>query len=126
MADATHTKRVFGFAASRVAYAVAVAVAPKAAAGVWLGDEVKDGGTRVAARAMVARDAYLALGLADAARRGAATRPWLAALIASDLSDIASTVADGSRLPKHSVPGTVAVAGAAAAIGVALFATASD
>jgi hypothetical protein len=115
---------LLGFAASRVAYAVAVAVAPSRAAGVWLGKEVESGGTRVAARALVARDAYLAVGLADAARRGGATRPWLAALIASDLSDIAATLADRKRLPKQAGPGTVIVAGSAAAMGAALFAAA--
>ncbi len=117
---------LLGFAASRVAYAVAVVVAPGPTASVWLGDEVKGGGTRVAARALVARDAFLAIGLADASRRGAATRPWLAALIASDLSDIASTLADRKRLPKQAGPGVVVVAGAAAAIGAAFFAAADE
>ncbi len=115
-----------GFAVGRVAYAAAVIAAPGPAAGMWLGKEVEGGGTRVAARALVARDAFLAIGLADAARRGGATRPWLAALIASDLTDIASTLADRDRLPKQAAPGTVIVAGAAAAIGVALFAAADE
>lgn len=115
-----------GFAIGRVAYAVAVVAAPGPAASPWLGKEVESGGTRVAARALVARDAFLAIGLADAARRGGATRPWLAALIASDLSDIAATLVDRKNLPKQAGPGTVVVAGAAAAIGAALFASADE
>ena len=117
---------LFGFAASRVAYAVGVAVAPGPTASVWLGDGVESGGTRVAARALVARDAYLAIGLADAARRGGASRPWLAALIASDLSDIVATLADRKRLPKHAGPGVVLVAGGMAAIGAVFFASADE
>jgi hypothetical protein len=109
------------FVAGRVAYAVAVIAAPKQAAGPWLGEAAERGGGRVGARGLVARDALIAIGLGVAARRGQPTRPWLATLVASDLSDIAATVADRANLPQHSAPATVVVAGAAALAGAALY-----
>ena len=48
-------------------------------------------------------------------------RPWLAALVASDLADIGSTLADRDSLPEQSAPGTVVLAGAAAIAGMALY-----
>ncbi len=113
-------------AASRVAYAAAVIAAPGPAAGPWLGKEVEVGGTRVAARALVARDALIGIGLGAAALHDAPTRPWLAALVASDLSDIAATLADREHLPSRAAIGTVAVAGTMAAIGAILYAGADE
>ncbi len=110
-----------GFAAARIAYAAAVIVAPEKAAGPWLGEAVESGGGRVAARALVARDALIAVGFGIAAARGEPVRPWLAAVVASDVADIASTLADRDHLPEHSAPGTVVLAGAAAVVGIALY-----
>jgi hypothetical protein len=118
----TVSKLAVAFAASRVAYAAALIVAPRKAGRPWLGDAVERGGGRVAARALVARDAFLALGLADAAVRGNSIRPWAAALVASDLADIAATLADRGALPEQAGVGTVAVAGGAAIAGAALYA----
>jgi hypothetical protein len=116
-------KLAVAFAAGRVAYAAALIVAPRRAGGPWLGDALERGGGRVAARALVARDALLALGLADAAVRGNSIRPWAAALVASDLTDIAATLADRDELPDQAAVGTVAVAGSAALAGAALLAS---
>lgn len=112
------------FACGRIAYAAAVIVAPGRAAGPWLGAAAESGGGRVAARALVARDALIAAGIAATASRGADARPWLAAAVASDAADIAATLADRDRLPERSAPGTVAIAGAAALAGAVLFARA--
>jgi hypothetical protein len=122
----TAGKLAIAFAAGRVAYAAALIVAPRQAGGPWLGDAVERGGGRVAARALVARDALLALGLADAVHREASIRPWAAALIASDLADIAATLADRDELPDQAAAGTVAVAGGAALAAAALYANARD
>lgn len=115
---------MLGFAAARIAYAAALIVAPKAAGGPWLGDAVERGGGRVAARALVARDALIATGAGVGALRGQPVRPWLAACVASDFADIAATLADRSALPSRAPLGTVVLAGAAAAAGAALYATA--
>ncbi len=117
----TERQLTIGFAIGRIAYAAAVIVAPKRAGGPWLGDTIERGGGRVAARALVARDALIATGLGVAAWRGEPMRPWLAALVASDLVDIGSTVVDRDDLPERSAPATVVLAGAAAIAGVALF-----
>jgi hypothetical protein len=110
-----------GFAATRIAYAAAVVIAPEKAAGPWLGEAVESGGGRAAVRALVARDALLSAGFGIAAACGEPVRPWLAAVVASDVADIASTLADRDHLPEHSAPGTVVLAGAAAVIGIALY-----
>jgi len=110
-----------GFAAARIAYAAAVIAAPEKAAGPWLGEAVESGGGRVAARALVARDALIAVGIGIAAARRVPVRPWLAAAVAGDVADIASTLADRDQLPDHSAPGTVVIAGAAAVVGIALY-----
>ena len=47
-------------------------------------------------------------------------RPWLAASVAGDLSDIAATVAGRRGLPDGAAPATLAVAGASAVISVAV------
>ena len=114
-------KLTIGFAAGRIAYAAAGIAAPKQATGPWLGSAAERGGGRVATRALLARDALLSAGAAIAAAGDRSPRGWLAALVASDLSDIAATLADRGDLPKASAPGTVALAGAAALAGVALF-----
>ena len=109
-----------GFAAVRIGYAAALVVAPKQMGGPWLGDAAASGGGRVAARALVARDAFISAGAGLAALRGEPVNPWLTALVASDLTDIAATLADRHDLPERSAPGTVLIAGAAALAGVAL------
>ena len=115
-----------GFAAVRIAYAAALIVAPKQAGGPWLGEAVERGGARVAARALVARDALISVGLAVAASRGAPMRPWLAALVASDLADIGSTLADRDDLPDRAPAGTVLLAGGGAIAGAALYRVADE
>lgn len=122
----TERQLTIGFAIGRIAYAGALIVAPTKAGGPWLGDAVERGGGRVAARALVARDALISTGLGVAAWRREPMRPWLAALVASDLADIGSTLADRDALPERSVPGTVVLAGAAAIAGAALYRAADE
>ena len=122
----TDRKLMIGFAIARIAYAAALIAAPKKAAGPWLGDAVERGGGRVAARALVARDAVISTGLGMAAWRREPMRPWLAALVASDLADIGSTLADHADLPDQSAPATVLLAGAAAVAGMALYRAADE
>ncbi len=114
-------KLTIGFSIARIAYAAALIAAPKQFGGPWLGDAVERGGGRVAARALVTRDAAISVGLGAAAWRRGPARPWLAALVASDLADIAATLADRGDLPEHSVLGTAVVAGAGALAGAALY-----
>jgi len=119
-------KLAITFGASRIAYAVALLVAPGRAAGPWLGSSVEKGGGRVAARALAVRDGALGAGVVTAAATGKPMRPVLAACAVSDLVDMTATLIDRGALPNRSAPATVVVAGGAAAAGVALAAASSE
>ncbi len=55
-----------------------------------------------------------------AALRGGPVRPWLAASVAGDLTDIAATVAGRDALPDGAAKATAVVAGASALLSVAV------
>jgi hypothetical protein len=86
----------------------------------------RGGPTKVDIRGLGAREVILHVGALAAALRGAALRPWLAASIAGDLVDIASTTASRRDLPDGSPLATLAVAGASAAISAGLITTVDD
>jgi hypothetical protein len=111
-------------AAFRVAYATALVVAPARVTQAWIGPDGGRSATQVAIRGLAARDAIIHVGMAAAALRGAPVRPWLAAGVAGDLSDIAATFASRSAVPGDSPRKTALVAGASAAVsaGVAAYA----
>jgi hypothetical protein len=111
---------VIAFALARIAYGAGLLAVPARVAGGWLGTDAQRPLTQVAVRGLGARDVALAGGVALAVRDGAAVRPWLAACIACDLADIASTLAAGAALTSRARWGTVALAGSAAAIGAVL------
>lgn len=119
----TTRKLAVAFGVGRIAYAAALLVAPGPAGGPWLGSAVASGGGRVAARALAVRDGALGLGVVLAATSGGSLRPLLTACAASDLVDMSATLIDRESLPKGSAPATVAVAGGAAAAGIALAAS---
>jgi hypothetical protein len=111
-----------GFALGRVAFGVGLLAAPQRVASGWLEQDAARAPTQVAIRGLGARDIALAGGLARAAHRGDDLRPWLIGCAACDLSDIAATLAAGDSLGSRARWGTVALAGAAAAFGIALIA----
>ena len=113
-------KLAIAFGISRIAYAVALLVAPKKAAGPWLGADAASGGGKVAARALAVRDGALGAGVAAAAATGSSMRPWLYACVASDLVDATATWLERDSLPERAGPATLVVAGGAAAAGAAL------
>jgi len=102
----------------RVVYGAGLLLVPDRLSRRWLGPP--SDATRVALRGLGAREVLLH-GLALAAlRTGASVRPFLAASIAGDLTDIASTVAARRGLPDGSPAATIVVAGASAAISAAV------
>jgi hypothetical protein len=117
----TVNRLIGAFAVARIGYAGAMIAAPRRVGRPWLGDAVDLSGGRVAAKALVARDAVISAGFAIAAWRGSSARPWLAAVVASDIADILATVTDSDDLPDQAVPGAIAAAGSAALIGAALY-----
>ncbi|HEV7493117.1 hypothetical protein [Baekduia sp.] len=100
----------------RVVYGVGLVAAPERLARRWLGPSAATPPTQVPLRALGAREAILHGGAIAAVLSGRPVRPWLAASIVGDLSDIASTVAGRGGLPGEAPAATAVVAGASAAI----------
>jgi hypothetical protein len=106
--------------ALRIAYGAGLIAAPARLTRRWLGAAVDGHPTRVALRGLGAREVLLHAGGLAAALRGDAVRPWLAASVAGDVSNIAATAAGRSGLPNGAAPATLAVAGASALLSVAV------
>lgn len=104
----------------RLAYAATLLVAPARFTQRWLGPAVTRAPTQVALRGLGIREGLLHAGALAAALRGAPVRPWLAASIAGDLTDIASTVAGRGELPEGAATATALVAGGSAALSAAV------
>jgi hypothetical protein len=104
----------------RVAYGTALAAAPERLARRWLGPSAATAPTQVPLRALGVREALIHAGALAAVWRGDAVRPYLAASIAGDLSDIAATVAGRRGLPGEAPAATAVVAGASAALSAAV------
>ena len=105
-----------GVLGARVAYGVALVAAPERLAARWLGPAAGTPPTQVPLRALGVREAILHGGAIAAALGGRPVRPWLAASVAGDLSDIASTVAGRGGLPDEAPVATAVVAGVSAAL----------
>ena len=117
---------MIGYSGLRIAYAVALLVAPERTARPWLGDVSGEAGTTIAVRGLGVRDLAVSAGALASAASGRSARAWLAACAASDAVDLVATLlADGERLPSKSKPGTVAAAGVFGAAAAALAATES-
>jgi hypothetical protein len=104
----------------RVAYGAGLVAAPERLARRWLGPSAATAPTQVPLRALGVREAILHGGGIAAAVAGRPLRPWLAASIAGDLSDVASTVAGRRGLPGEAPVATAIVAGASAALSAAV------
>jgi hypothetical protein len=104
----------------RVSYGVALIAAPGRLARRWLGDSANDAPVEIAIRGLGMREALLHTGALIALRKGAALRPWLAASIAGDVTDVLATAAGRRRLPAGSPLATLAVGGGSAAISLLL------
>jgi len=108
----------------RVAYGVALLVAPgKVAGNRWLGPGAHQPAATVALRGLGAREvAVHGIALAELAR-GGPVRPYLAASIVGDLADIGAAFASRDGLPDNSPTAAAAVAGGSAALTAAVAAS---
>ena len=106
--------------ALRIFYGLGLIAAPERLATRWLGHGASTAPVQVPLRALGMREVLLHTGAMAAALRGGNVRPWLAASIAGDLTDIASTIAGRDELPSGAAPATAVVAGASAAVSAAL------
>lgn len=104
----------------RVVYGVALVAVPRRLALRWLGEAAADAPVQVALRGLGMREAVLHGGSLLALRRGAPLRPWLAASIAGDLTDVIATAAGRRRLPAGSPLATLAVGGGSALVSLVL------
>ena len=104
----------------RVSYGVALIAAPRRVALRWLGEDVTRAPAQIALRALGTREAILHSGALLALRRDAPLRPWLAASVVGDLTDVIATAAERRRLPAGSPLATLAVGGGSAVISVLL------
>src|SRR5690349_1707422 len=89
-------------AAFRIAYGLGLVAAPGRLTKPWLGPAGKTGPTQVGVRGLGMRDALLHVGLLQAALAGTPLRPWLAASIVGDLTDVASTASAKGEVPEFS------------------------
>ena len=106
-----------GLALGRIAFGAGLLAAPARVASSWLGDDATRRASQVAIRGLGARDIALSAGAFAAALDDGPVRPWLIALVAGDLADIAATLAAGDSLPGRSRAGTLALAGGSALAG---------
>ena len=109
-----------GVLALRVGYGAALMAVPERLTMRWLGPAVEHAPTQVPLRGLGAREVLLHAGGLAAALGGAPVRPWLAASVAGDVTDIVATVAGRRALPGGAAPATAAVAGASALLSVAV------
>jgi hypothetical protein len=107
----------------RIAYGLALLLAPGRITKRWLGPSVQTAPTQVPLQALGAREVILHAGGLFALRSGAPLRPWLAASATGDVSDIVATTARRGGLPQHAAPATAAVAGGSALLSLAVAAT---
>ena len=104
----------------RVSYGVALVAAPRRLALRWLGEAANDAPVQVPLRGLGTREAALHTGALLALRRRAALRPWLAASIAGDLTDVIAAAAGRRRLPASSPLAALAVGGGSALVSLLL------
>ena len=106
--------------AVRIAYGGALVAAPERVTKRWLGNGARAPAATVGLRGLGAREVALHGAGLVAAVSGRPVRPWLAASVAGDVSDIAATAASGAGLPDGSPRATLAVAGASALLSAAV------
>jgi hypothetical protein len=103
----------------RLAYGAGLVASPSRLARRWLGPDADRPPVQVPLRGLGAREIVLHAGALAAALDGRPVRPWLAASIAGDLTDIAATVAGRKGLPDGAAGATVAVAGGSVLVSAA-------
>jgi hypothetical protein len=116
--QAAHIARVV--AAGRIGFGVALVAVPQRITGPWLGRDAGSVGTQVVSRGLGARD--VALGVGALVAPSSQLRPWVAAAIVADASDLGSTLAAGSSLPVRGRALVGAIASAGVILGAIAFA----
>jgi hypothetical protein len=105
---------------ARTLYGAGLTAAPERITGAWLGRAASTAPVQVPVRGLGAREAILHGAALAAALADRPLRPWLAASIAGDMTDIAATAIGRHQLPPGAAGNTLAVAGASALASAAL------
>ena len=113
-----------GLAVNRLLFGASFVAAPERSSRSWISIDAATGGARVMTRATGARDLALGLGALRALRSGADARPWFAAHLVSDATDLLATWAERRELPAPSVAYALTMASASTAIAAVYLASA--
>ena len=105
-------------ALGRVVVGGALTVAPGRAGAGWFGPDARRPGTRVATRALGARDVAIGLGTAYTAGQDDGARPWLLAGVLADATDLAATLRARDDLSTAAVVGVGVIAGGSVLLGL--------
>jgi hypothetical protein len=100
----------------RIAYGAALVAIPTRMTTVWLGRGAAGAPVQVPVRGLGMREVVLHAGALEAALAGRPLRPWMAASILGDVTDIAATAAGRRELPPGVAGRTLLVAGLSAAL----------
>jgi hypothetical protein len=103
-----------GLAGGRIAIGVVSLLAPGVVAGTMTGRGGSEGGTRLFARMVGARDLGLGLGVLVALNRGAPVRGWLEASAVVDGIDAAACLLARDHIRTRVFPGALGLAAAGA------------
>ena len=109
-----------GLAGGRIAIGVVSVVAPGFVAGAMTGRAGSEGGTRLFARMVGARDLGLGLGVLMALDRGAPVRGWLEASAVVDGIDAAACLLARHHIRTSVLPAAVGLAAAGALLSACL------
>jgi hypothetical protein len=101
---------------ARIVYAAGLIAAPARLTQTWLGPPARQPSTQIPLRGLAVRELGLATGGLVASLSGAPVRPWLAAQIAGDVSDILASAAGSNGIPPAAVGAVAVVAGASATL----------
>jgi hypothetical protein len=112
--------------ALRITYGLGLIAAPGRMGRRWLGPASETAPTQVPLQALGMREVALHTGVVWTTISGGALRPWLAASMAGDLTDVASTLLRRGGLPKGAALATAGVGGGSALLTALLFAAVGD
>lgn len=104
-------------AIGRAALGAGLLIVPGLAARAWVGGDAGRPATKVAMRAVGARDVALGAGALRAMSGGAPARGWIEAGVAADAADFAATLTAGRALPLAGRLAVLCLAGAGVAAG---------
>jgi hypothetical protein len=113
-----HPRAVANFLSiARIVIGGGLIVAPQLATPMWIGRRGLTPAARLLTRALGARDMAIGIGVLGGLRSDADLRPWLAAGMLADATDLVATIVEREDVPNTALPLVVATAGTGVALG---------